>query len=179
MIKGLFKTWNTELRYGLIMVGATLLWMVGENIMVSVFNHPEWGEITGSFSIIIPVTAYWMLLTYLRKRDKALQWQTAIRSCAVMTLAFAVVGAIVTYFYILYIPQPIESYLTYLQSTLELKGQSAEQISSTVSEMRELFAPHFQATILFLSSFVTGAILTFGLTLIQRKKVTQKTSSEK
>ncbi len=174
MAKAFWNKWQAELRMGLLVVGVTLLWMVGENILVSVYERPEWGNITGTLAILIPLIGFWLMLSHAAHRDKALEWGRALRSGAVMTLTIAIVGAIVVYLYVWLVPQPIELYLEYLREQYEAQGLAAEQIEVALEATASYFVPHVQALATVVGSIFTGFILTIAITPIQRFRLKRR-----
>jgi len=164
MTKTVWNTWQTEIRYGLLVVGVTLLWMVGENILITIYQEPSWGNITGALAAAIPVVGYWLMLSDRAKQKKGLTWRDALRSGGMMTVTVAVVGAIVVGLYAQLVPQPVALYLDYLAQQYEQAGMSPTEISLALSTASGYFQPQVQAVATVIGSIITGLVLTAGMT---------------
>jgi len=177
-MKKIWYTWQSEIRYGLLVVGVTLLWMVGENILVTVYQQPSWGNVTGALAVIIPVVGYWLMFSEVAKRHKTLSWTQAMKSGVAMTLTVALIGAIVVALYAWLVPQPIALYLNYLREQYEQTDMSPGEISEALILVSGYFRPHIQAISTIIGSIVTGLVLTGAMTpMIQWRLKHHKTQS--
>ena len=164
MMKTLWNTWQTEIRYGLLVVGVTLLWMVGENILITVYQQPSWGNITGALAVLIPITGYWLMLSQQAKEHKGLSWKSAFQSGTAMTLTVAIVGATMVALYAWLVPQPIELYLDYLRQQYEQTDLSPGEVSLALSTAAGYFQPQVQALATVIGSIITGLVLPAAMT---------------
>lgn len=174
MLKTFWNTWHVEIRYGLLVVGVTLLWMVGENILISVYERPEWGNVTGTLALLIPLIGYWLMFGQIAVQDKVLGWTKSVQSGAMMTATIAIVGATVVYLYTTLVPQPIDLYLEYLGGQYQSQGLSEDQIATALEMAAGYFAPQVQALATVIGSIFTGAVLTLTITPAQQFRLRRR-----
>jgi hypothetical protein len=164
---------KTEVKYGIIIGGLTILWVLGEFYLASAVNRPDLGNYTGALASIIPILG---LLLGLRQKRKdlggSISFKQSIQTGLFISLIAGLISAIFIFAYMTANPDAFETYYEYMQRTLPEQGLSPEEVQARIDQFKEYATPTFQALYFLIGSVVSGLLISaiIGFFIREKKK---------
>ena len=166
-----------EIKYGLYIGIATIIYVFFEFYLSSVLNRPDLGTYTGAIAILIPIIG---LIYGLKEKKKTLHgtltFKQAVKSGFYISLVAALLNAVFVFIYISLKPDVMQNYFDYLRETMQENGASEEDISAQLELVQKTFTPGIQALYFFVSTTVVGTIISGLIGIFYRNKKTTEVS---
>ena len=162
---------KTEYRYGLIIGIASILWVIGEYFIASTIGRPDLGNITSILSILIPLLG---LIFALRKKrqdlGEVISLKQLVKSGTLTMLIAGIITGLFIFIALTISPDLMETYYSYLATTLPEQGLTPEEVQSQIDLYRQYGSAPYQAFFFITGSVISGILLSFIIGLFLRKK---------